>query len=127
MKRLSPLLSIFIASVAGTAAAQPNPSFHYGNAADVKDVKSVEWTATAEAGLIVTTGNARTTSVAATARAARIDPQNKLEAQLSLAYARATIRSAADADGSGAIEAASRSRSGSRRSPTSSTPSPRRR
>jgi putative salt-induced outer membrane protein YdiY len=113
MKRILPLLSlslsicisISIAGVAGTAAAQPNPTFSYGNAADVKDLKSVEWTATAEAGLIVTTGNARTTSVAATARAARVDPQNKLEAQLSLTYARATIRSAADADGSGAIEA----------------------
>jgi putative salt-induced outer membrane protein YdiY len=98
-------IAIAIAGAAGTAAAQPNPTFSYGKAADVKDVKVVEWTATAEAGLIVTTGNARTTAVAATARAARVDPQNKLEAQLSLAYARATIRSAADADASGSIEA----------------------
>lgn len=103
--RLLIAIVIVIGGLAGPAAAQPNPTFSYGNADDVKDVKAVEWTATAEAGLIVTTGNARTTSLAATARAARIDPRNKLEAQLSLAYARATIRGAADADASGAIEA----------------------
>jgi putative salt-induced outer membrane protein YdiY len=89
-------------ALGGTAAAQ---TFTYANKDDVKDVKAVDWSATAEAGLLVTTGNAKTTTVTAAAKAQRLDPKNKIAAELGLAYARSTILVANDADMSGTISA----------------------
>jgi hypothetical protein len=88
-----------------SALAQPDPTFQKGNAADVKDVQAVEWTAKGEAGLVATTGNARTTTITAGASAVRKDKDNKLEATVAGAYARAATRAAADGNGNGTIEA----------------------
>jgi hypothetical protein len=94
-------------AVAGLAVAITTPAaaqtFNYGDRAVVKDVSAVTWTATAEAGVIVTTGNSRTTTATATATAIRLDPKNKLEVQLAGAYARARLRVPVDADGDGLI------------------------
>lgn len=85
---------------ASPAAAQ---TFTYGNADDVKDVKKVDWTGTAEAGLLITTGNARTTTVTATGKVGRVDPKNKLEIDGGLAFARSSVLTPVDADMSGDI------------------------
>ena len=48
-----------LATTATTAAAQTDPKFEYGKA---EEVKAVEWKVSAQAGLILTTGNSRTTT-----------------------------------------------------------------
>lgn len=98
-----PLIIVAVAAVAAPVAAQPAPTFTYGKPDDVKDVKAVDWTATTEAGLLVTTGNSKTTTVSATARGTRLDANNKLEVTGTIAYARSTILIAADEDASGTI------------------------
>lgn len=72
------------------AAAQPAPSFAYGKADELKDVEKVEWSATAEAGLVVTTGNSRTTTISGGAKATRKEKQNKFSGEASATFARAS-------------------------------------
>lgn len=67
-----------LAALAGLAGAQPAPKFEYGKAEDVKDVKETEWSATAEAGLVLTTGNSRTTTATGGLKAMRKEAKNKL-------------------------------------------------
>jgi hypothetical protein len=88
-------------AVPSLAAAQPAPTFSYGKAEEVKDVKDVEWNASAEAGLIFTTGNSETTTITGSVKAARKTGANKLDFVASGAFARSTILIAADgSDGS---------------------------
>lgn len=103
--RSRPLLAAAaVLATAGVAAAQPKPpSFEFGKADEVAEVKEVEWTASAEAGLVLTTGNSETTTATAAGKVIRLDPRKKLEANLALTYARSTILIASDVDGSGAI------------------------
>lgn len=85
------------------AAAQPAPTFKFGDKAEVAEVKEVTWTATAEAGLVVTTGNSETITGTGTAKVTRLDQKNKLEGSVAMAYARSTVLVALDGDGSGTI------------------------
>jgi hypothetical protein len=82
-----------------------DPKYEYGKHDDVKDVKEVEWKASAQAGVIMTTGNSRTTTGAAGAKASRKEGNNKFEVEANGAYARAGIWLAEDRDASGFIEA----------------------
>jgi hypothetical protein len=91
--------SIALAASAGAAHAQ---TFSYGKAEEVKDVKEAKWTATAEGGLVLTTGNSRTTTVSGAAHATRVDPKNKFDATASMAYVRSRIFVAQDDDPEGA-------------------------
>ena len=89
--------------LASTSHAQP--AFEKkGTAEDVKDVKEVVWTAKGDAGLVASTGNSRTTTITAGANAIRKDKDNKVELTITGAYARATTRTAGDANGDGAIQ-----------------------
>ncbi len=92
--------------LAAVAFAQPAPTFVYGKADDVKDVKGVEWTASAEAGVLLTTGSSETTTITGGARMTRKSGKNKFEAAVSGALARSTVRVANDIDGNGKIGAA---------------------
>jgi hypothetical protein len=93
-----------ILTLTATAAAQtPAPAFSYGKADDVKDVKAVDWTAVAEAGFLMTTGNSETTTISAGGTATRLDPKNKLVLAVALAYARSNVQVPDDADGNGLI------------------------
>lgn len=83
------------------AAAQANPTFNYGTRDDVKEV---EWAAAAEAGLVHTTGNARTTTATGSLKASRKDGDNKFEAEANGALARSRVRVANDVDGNGTID-----------------------
>ena len=76
------------------AAAQPAPTFSFGKADELEEVKKTERTATAEAGLVMTTGNARTTTVTGGVKAARKQQKNKFSVDASATFARAsgTIR-----------------------------------
>jgi hypothetical protein len=96
------VIAVLVAAPA-LAAAQPNPTFTYRKAEDVEEVEQVEWTASAEVGLVVTTGNSETVTATASGKIGRKAGKNKLEVTTSLAYARASTRGALDRDGNGTI------------------------
>ena len=91
--------------ISASARAQPAPTFQKGDPKELADVVEVTWTAKGQAGLIATTGNSRTTTITAGANATRKSKDNKFDATLAGAFARASTRTASDADGSGAIDA----------------------
>ena len=92
MRSLRLILSsaALVAVAAPAALAQPTPKFEYGKQDDVKDVKDTEWTATAEAGLVFTTGNGRTTTITAGAKASRKQKENKFSFEAAGTLARAS-------------------------------------
>ena len=92
------ITAVVVLGAGATASAQ---TFNYGTR---EDVKEVEWKASAEAGVLVTTGNSRTTTGSATAKASRKDGNNKFEAEANGTYARSTIRVANDIDGNGTVD-----------------------
>ena len=96
-----------IAAVLVTAspAFADDPKFVYGKADDVKDVKKdVEWAASAEGGLVFTTGNSETTTITAAFHAARKTKDNKFALDGSVAYAQSGVRVLNDLNGNGMID-----------------------
>lgn len=92
-----------LVSLSALAAAEPKFE-DKGKKEDVKDVKDVTWTAKGEAGLVATTGNSRTTNITVGADATRKDKDNKVEATVAFTYAKATTRTATDANANGVID-----------------------
>lgn len=90
-------------AVCATAWAQ-DPKFEYGKAEEVKDPNAVEWKASAQAGLIVSTGNSQAASLSAGAIASRKAGNNKFSLDAAAAYARSEVRIAADGNMNGTIE-----------------------
>lgn len=88
---------------AAPALAQ-DPKFEYGKAEETKDPGAVEWKASAQAGLILTTGNSQATSLSAGATASRKAGNNKLSVDAAAAWARSQVRIAADGNMNGTIE-----------------------
>lgn len=109
--RMSPLAgaALALATLSTWAApvlAQPvDPKYEYGKADDVKDVKGVEWKAAAQAGAVLTTGNANITTVSGGLNVSRKSAGNKIAAEASAAYAKSSIRVAQDANANGTLEA----------------------
>lgn len=95
------LILLAFATAARPAAAQ---KFEYGKFEDVKDVKTVEWKATAEAGVVFTTGSAETTTATGGIKASRKMANNKLELEASGAYARSGLRLLIDHNDNGLID-----------------------
>jgi hypothetical protein len=99
-----------IALVPGVARGQtaaPDPKFAYATAeerAAAEAAQEVEWKASAQAGLLITTGNSRTTTLSAGAVASRKQAKNRLSFEGSAAYARSSFLLAVDDDASGAID-----------------------
>jgi hypothetical protein len=95
---------LFVVALVGAAspALAQNPKFEFGKAEEVEKVKDVEWTASAEVGLVFTTGNSDTTTISAGARATRKTGKNKFSAESSLTYARSSILVHVD-DGDGLV------------------------
>ena len=82
------------------SAHADDPKFAYGK---YEERKVVEWKLSASAGLLLTTGNANQVSFSAAAMASRHDGKNKLQLDVSGAYARATTISANDSNGDGVL------------------------
>lgn len=97
MTRISIAAGAAILCAAGAASAQ---TFTFQAK---EDVKAVEWDASAEAGVIVTTGNSQTTTGTAAAKASRRDGNNRFAVEASGTYARSTIRDFTDDDENGMI------------------------
>src|SRR5689334_386021 len=96
------IVSLVIAGLIAVAplSALADPKFEYGK---VEEVKDVEWKASAQAGLILTTGNSRSTSLSASLAASRKAGDNKLSIDAGGAYARSRIFIADDANMNGTI------------------------
>jgi len=90
-----------VAGLHGTSHAQ---KFEYGKYDEVKDVKTVEWKATAEAGVVFTTGSSESTSATGGIKASRKSGNNKLELEGSAAYAKSGLRILLDRNGNGMID-----------------------
>ncbi len=86
------------------ATAYADPTFEYGKAEEVAKVKGVEYNASAEGGIVFTTGNSETTTATAGFKVARKKAQNKLAAEGSLTYAKADVRVLNDQNGNGTID-----------------------
>jgi hypothetical protein len=94
------VIALLLASVS-TVAAQ---KFEYGKYDDVKDVKTVEWKATAEAGVIFTTGNSESTTANGGLKASRKTGKNKLSLEGSFAYGKSGLWILFDRNGNGTID-----------------------
>lgn len=93
----------FVSLVAASSAFAQEPAFQYGKAEEVKEVKGVEWVATSEFGLVMTTGNSETTTVTGAAKASRKAGNNKLSLELFGTYAQSGVRQFVDGDGDGKL------------------------
>lgn len=89
---------------ANGAVAQPAPEFKFAKPAEELP-KEVEWKASAEGGLIVTTGNSQARTVAGAFKGSRIAGKDKFEFTAAGAYARSSIFVAVDGNVDGAISA----------------------
>jgi hypothetical protein len=78
--------------------------FEYGKYDEVKEVSAVEWKATAEAGMIFTTGNSEATTASGGVKASRKTGGNKLSLEASGAYAKSSLWILADRNGNGLID-----------------------
>ena len=111
-------LFVALAAVAPAAARADEPTFSLGGAAgepsfkygskeeaeELAKVDQVEWKASSQAGLVLTTGNSRVTTFIAGASASRKANGNKFALEGGLAYARSSIFLAADTNNDGFIE-----------------------
>jgi hypothetical protein len=91
------------AAVLCGGSAVADPKFEFGKSEEVKKVKGTEWTASAEAGIVFTTGNSETTTVSGGFKATRKQGNNKLAVEASGTYAKAGLRVLEDIDGDGMI------------------------
>jgi len=95
--------------LSASAAMAQDPEFANASEEELgeleKGVDKPEWKAGALAGLILTTGNARTTTLPMGAKASRKADKNKVQLELGGAFARSSIFVANDGDGDGDIDA----------------------
>ena len=92
-------LILFASSLAGAA----EPKFEYSKPPE-KEPEGVVWKVQAKAGLILTTGNSTSTSLAAGVTASRTSHGNRFTGEGSMSYVRAAVLTADDANGSGFID-----------------------
>jgi putative salt-induced outer membrane protein len=97
------VVTALLCAATSTAFAD-DPKFQYGKAEEVAKVKGTEYEASAEAGVVFTTGNSETTTITAGAKASRKTGKNKLSAEGSITYARSGIRVIDDLNGNGMID-----------------------
>ncbi|HEY1548894.1 MAG TPA: DUF481 domain-containing protein [Kofleriaceae bacterium] len=90
-------------AAAGPAYAD-DPKFDYGNYADVKKVTKTEWTASAEAGVVVTTGTTDSTTATGGFKVTRKQGDNKLGLEASGTYAKTGTLVLDDLNGNGTID-----------------------
>jgi hypothetical protein len=105
--RCSLVLAAILLMVPGLADAQ-DPKFEFAKPEPPKPEAApdgVEWKASAQAGLILTTGNSRTLTLSGSAQASRNDGDNKLTLDVAGAFARSSTLVGVDADGNGTLEA----------------------
>jgi len=100
-----PAAAIALIALLPRPARAGDPKFEFGKAKELEEVEETEWSATAEAGVVLTTGNSRTTNLTGSAKASRKEKRNKLSLEATGTFARASTLVAAD-DGDGVLTAA---------------------
>lgn len=96
---------VWVSVLVGVAPAYAgDPKFEFGKAEEVAKVKGVETTASAEGGIVFTTGNSETITATAGLKASRKKNDNKLAIEGSLTYAKAGLRVLNDQNGNGMID-----------------------
>jgi len=105
-RRLVLFTGIAAAATAGHGLASAQEPTFEDFAAPVEEpaAPEVEWKASAQAGLILTTGNSRVTTLAGGAKASRKADRNKFEGEVGGAFARSSLSLASDVNGNGAID-----------------------
>jgi hypothetical protein len=88
----------------GTGHAFADPKFEFGKAEEVEKVKGTEYNASAEAGIVLTTGNSETTTATTGFHAARKTGNNKVSVDGSLTYAKSGVRVLDDLNGNGLVD-----------------------
>jgi hypothetical protein len=105
---VSLVISVLAAAGALPAAAQTeNPKFTYTTEDErekLLKLEKVEWKASAQGGLLMTTGNSRVTTFAAGLNASRKANRNRFALEANAAYARSSIFLAVDQNANGTIE-----------------------
>ena len=104
MTRFETLAACLAALVVLGGTATGDPAFTYGKADELKDVKKVDYKASAQLGAILTSGNSRTTTLALGAMGSRKDKDNKLQLDVTAAYAKSQLLLASDVNGDKVIE-----------------------
>lgn len=99
---ISGLMLAVVMGLTLPAVASADPSFDYGKVPAKK--KGSPWAVQAKAGLILSGGNATSTSVTAGASAAYVVGKNRFQLSGDLAYARSTIYGVDDANGNGVVD-----------------------
>lgn len=97
-------MAVALICAAASSAFAGDPKFEFGKQEEVAKVKGTEYTASAEAGVVFTTGNSETTTITAGAKASRKTGKNKLSAEGSITYARSSLRVIDDLNGNGEID-----------------------
>jgi len=98
------LMIAALMAAAATPALAGDPTFTYGKSDDVKDVKKTEWHASAEGGVVFTTGNSETTTATGGIKLARKTGGNLFAFEAAAAYAKAGVRTINDKNGNGLID-----------------------
>jgi hypothetical protein len=101
------IASVVVLAPGGAARAQnppKDPKFEFAKAEEVEDVRVLECKASAQAGLIITTGNTRTRTVSGGAKASCKSGNNKLQAELGGAYADSRVYLVDDGNANGVID-----------------------
>jgi hypothetical protein len=83
------------------AARAADPKWQYGK---LEEVKKIEWKASAQGGLILTTGNSNFISFSASGNGSFNDGKNRVTLDVGGAYAKSTLIVAADANMSGFLD-----------------------
>jgi hypothetical protein len=100
-------LIAFLVVATPSIAFADDPKFAFGKAEEAKpsdEKKAVEWTGTAEAGAIFTTGNSETTTLTAGGKVSRKAGNDRVSLEATGAYARSGIRTIDDQNGNGTID-----------------------
>lgn len=101
-------VAVTLSSLCAVAVAQPAaPTFNYGSKEEAEELRKaaeVEWKISGQGGLILTTGNSRTTTFAASLAASRKANRNKFSLDAGAAYARSRLFLAQDDDEDGFID-----------------------
>ncbi len=95
-------LTLCLTALGGEALA--DPKFEYGKAEEVAKVKGTEYNASAEAGVVFTTGNSETVTATGGLKAARKTGANKIAVDGTLTYAKSGVRVLSDNNGNGLVD-----------------------
>jgi hypothetical protein len=102
-------IAVSIAATATPVRAQ-DPKFEYAKEPE-KEVPATEWKASAQAGLVLTTGNAVTRTLSGGLLASRLSGKNKLQLELVGTYVRSGLFIFTDTDGDMKVDAGEYQRS----------------